>query len=80
MNTETEKDGFEKLKIMARIGELVSSLSAASSDIGDWKVIKCYEAKLLGEELPYDIKALMSERQKVRDEINKLQQQLKEYE
>lgn len=80
MNKETEKEDFGKLKIMARIGELVSSLSAASSDIGDWKVIKCYEAKLLGEELPYDINELMTERQKARDEINELQQQLKEYE
>ena len=41
MNTEQD---FERLKIEARIGELVSSLSAASSGIGDWKVIKCYEA------------------------------------
>lgn len=80
MNKGTEKEDFGKLKIMARIGELVSSLSAASSDIGDWKVIKCYEAKLLGEELPYDINELMTERQKARDEINELQQQLKEYE
>lgn len=76
----TEKEDFEKLKIMARIGELVSSLSAASSDIGDWKVIKCYEAKLLGEELPYDIDDLMAKRQKARNEINELQQKLKEYE
>ncbi len=77
MNTEQD---IERLKIEARIGELVSSLSAASSGIGDWKVIKCYEAKLLGEELPYDIDELMAKRQKARDEINELQQQLKEYE
>ncbi len=77
---DTEKDDFEKLKIQARIGELKSMLQAASSDIGDWKIIKCYEAKLQGEEEPYDIASLMSERQKVRDEINELQTKLEEYE
>lgn len=60
----------------ARIRELVSSLSAPSSAIGDWKVIKCYEAKLLGEELPYDLPELMAERQKARDEINRLQEEI----
>lgn len=77
---DTEKDDFEKLKIQARIGELKSMLQAASSDIGDWKIIKCYEAKLQGEEEPYDIASLMSERQKVRDEINELQTKLEEFE
>ncbi len=77
---DTEKDDFEKLKIQARIGELKSMLQAASSDIGDWKIIKCYEAKLQGDEDPYDIASLMAERQKVRDEINELQTKLEEYE
>lgn len=76
----TEKEDFEKLKIQARIGELKSMLQAASSDIGDWKIIKCYEAKLQGEEDPYDITSLMEERQKVRDEINDLQAKLAEHE
>lgn len=80
MNTETEKQYFERLRVEARIGELVSALSSSASAIGDWKVIKCYEAKLLGEELPYDIDDLMAKRQSARDEINELQEKLKEYE
>lgn len=62
--------------IEARIRELVSRLDAPTSDIGDWKVVKCYEAKLLDKELPYDLETLMSERQAVRDEINGLQAEL----
>lgn len=62
--------------IEARIRELVSRLDAPTSDIGDWKVVKCYEAKLLDKELPYDLETVMSERQAVRDEINGLQAEL----
>lgn len=62
--------------IEARIRELVSRLDAPTSDIGDWKVVKCYEAKLLNKELPYDLETLMSERQAARDEINELQAEL----
>lgn len=52
---------------------LRSSLLANTSEIGDWKIVKCMEAKLLGEELPYDINELNAERQKVRDRINELE-------
>ena len=44
----------------------------------DYKVIKCAEAKLLGEDLPYDIKTLHAERQAVRDKINAIQSELGE--
>lgn len=44
----------------------------------DYKVIKCSEAKLLGEDLPYDIKTLRAERQAVRDKINAIQSELGE--
>ena len=37
---------------------------------GDYKVIKCMEAFLCGEPLPYDIVALHAERQTLRDIIN----------
>ena len=40
----------------------------------DYKVIKCAECQLLGEELPYDIIQLHAERQAIRDEINRLEQ------
>ena len=42
----------------------------------DYKIIKCSEAQLLGEELPYDIASLHAERQALRDKINELEQQL----
>lgn len=44
------------------IGELGSS---------DYKIIKCMEAFLCGEPLPYDIVSLHAERQGLRDIINK---------
>lgn len=73
--TMNEKD-TRRETIEARIRELVSRLDAPTSDIGDWKVVKCYEAKLLDKELPYDLETLMSERQAARDEINRLQAEL----
>lgn len=39
----------------------------------DYKVIKCSEAQMAGEELPYDIVALHAERQALRDQINELE-------
>lgn len=39
----------------------------------DYKVIKCYEASLLGEQMPYDVKNLHNERQNIRNRINELQ-------
>ena len=55
---------------------LQSQLSSSASHIGDWKVIKCYEAKMQNEALPYDFDKLMADRQAVRDKINQLQQEL----
>lgn len=55
---------------------LMSQLSSTQSDIGDWKITKTYEARLKGEEDPYDINALMDARQEVRDRINELQQEI----
>ena len=46
----------------------------------DYKIIKCYEYSLIGEELPYDIEQLHIERQSIRDEINVLKEKLKEQE
>ena len=39
-------------------------------DLTDYKVIKCLEAVLCGEEMPYDIKALHEEREGYRRVIN----------
>ena len=52
-----------------QIAELKTQLSAT-----DYKVIKCAECQLLGEEMPYDVEELHAERQAIRDEINRLEQ------
>lgn len=43
----------------------------------DYKIIKCSEASLVGEELPYDIVTLHAERQAIRDQINELENLIK---
>lgn len=71
-----EQTAFEKTeladKLQSEINCLISKLAATNSPLGDWKIIKCYEYTLQGKELPYDLPALMKERQKIRDEINEL--------
>ena len=42
----------------------------------DYKIIKCYEASLVGEPLPYDVNALVQERNAWREEINQLEAML----
>ena len=69
--TEEERDAIE-----AQIRTLQSRLDAPTSNIGDWKIIKIYEARLSGESDPYDYDELKAARQTVRDEINALQAQL----
>jgi predicted nucleic acid-binding Zn-ribbon protein len=64
--------------IQAEIYMLMNKLSANSSDIGDWKISKIYEYRLQDKEDPYDLQALCDERQKVRDRINELQDELKQ--
>lgn len=51
-----------------QIAELKKQLSAT-----DYKVIKCAECQLLGQEMPYDVVALHAERQAFRDQINQLE-------
>ncbi|MBR1749966.1 MAG: hypothetical protein IJ740_03650 [Ruminococcus sp.] len=62
-------------RIAQEIRNLTCDLSA-----GDYKVIKCYEAQLVGEPMPYDMAAIHQERQAIRDRINYLQEQIKETE
>lgn len=51
-------------------------LSSATSEIGDYRIIKTYEARLNNEKDPYDTKSILAKRQEIRDKINTLQQQL----
>lgn len=62
---------FDKQKVQADIQALKDSLSES-----DYKITKCYEASLLGTELPYDIAELHAQRQAERDEINQLENML----
>ncbi len=69
-------DTMERDRIEGEIRTLISSLDAPTSPIGDWKVVKIYEARLKGDPDPYDYEELSAQRQEVRDRINELQSQL----
>lgn len=62
------------------ICNLKTKLSGDNSGVGDYKIVKTYEARLKGEADPYDTDTLLNERQAIRDEINKLQKELEELE
>lgn len=64
---------MENAKNSDKIAFLKGCLSCSESPVGDWKVIKIYEARMAGEEDPYDFDDLKSQRQAVRDKINELQ-------
>ena len=74
--TETEK-AEERQRLECEVNCLISQLTATNSPIGDWKVIKIYEARLQDEPDPYDFAELAAARQKVRDDINALQTKIK---
>ncbi len=76
MEKEENLIEIQKANLEGQIRSLVAELDSPTSPIGDWKVIKCYEAKLQEKELPYNLDSLMEERQAVRDQINELQTQL----
>lgn len=72
MNEKQEK--LEKYQAELRI--LHSKLQADTSDIGDWKIAKCMEYQLCGLEAPYDVQDLNAQRQKVRDKINSILEEI----
>lgn len=57
-----------ELDIKSRLRELNELLTQT-----DYKMIKCYEAFMAQEEMPYDFAALKTQRDEWRDEINVLQ-------
>lgn len=63
-------------KLEQKIRNLEADLSSTASEIGDWKIAKCMEYQANGLEIPYDIEQLHKKRQAVRDEINKIQEQI----
>lgn len=62
----------EKEKTQQEIWELKAKLSET-----DYKILKCTEASLCGKELPYDLDAVVSERDGWRAQINVLEEKLK---
>ena len=73
---KSKKTEIDRERIESEIRTLQSKLDAPTSDIGDWKIIKIYEARLSGESDPYDYAELKAARQAARDKINELQAQL----
>lgn len=72
-----DKNFAKRNALNAEMAQLMSNLSANTSSIGDWKVIKCYEARMQGLPDPYDFDELMVNRQAARDRINEIQVELK---
>lgn len=60
-HTETARD---------KIASLKNKLSAVNE-----KIIECNVCQIVGEEMTYDMTALIAERQKIREEINQLEQE-----
>jgi len=71
MNTEETRN-----MLNAEMAQLKSNLAANTSSIGDWKIIKIYEARMKGEEDPYDFNELSELRQAARDRINEIMEEL----
>lgn len=66
-----EDQNFSKRNALnAEKAQLMSSLAANTSPIGDWKVMKIYEARMRGEADPYDFDVLATQRQAARNRIN----------
>ena len=59
---------FDSQKVKQQICDLKQELLD-----GDYQIIKCYEALLMSQELPYDLNGIVAERQNKRDKINKLE-------
>ena len=72
-------DGWEEYTIPEPTEEEIANrekafeIRSAKTELAnsDYKIIKCMEAYLCGEDLPYDITELHAERNILRDNINK---------
>ena len=74
-----DKNFDKRNALRAELAELMSGLSANTSPIGDWKVIKVYEARMLGKEDPYDMEELAAKRQAGRDRSNEIKKEKKKH-
>lgn len=69
-------DDDRRQDLEAELRCLHSSLDASSSEIGDWKIIKIYEARLQGLPDPYDYEELAAQREAVRVRIREINEEL----
>lgn len=69
---DTIKFRYETLKDVQLLKREIDTLKQSLTD-SDYKIIKCYEATIAGEELPYDFNSLRAERQEARNRINELE-------
>ena len=67
---------YEKIQNLAYYKNQIKALKE-ELDNTDYKVIKCYEAFLVGEAMPYNAQDLHTTRQSIRDNINSLEVALK---
>ena len=65
-------------KKQQEIINLRCNLTSDVSEIGDYKIVKTYEARLQNEADPYDTTDLLKKRQEVRDKINQLESEVAE--
>lgn len=62
---------INQIQTLITINELKDELQSE-----DYKIIKCYEASLAGQDLPYDILELKNKRDALREQINELENSL----
>ena len=73
-----EDQNFDKRNALnAERAQLMSSLSANTSPIGDWKIAKIQEARMMGEADPYDVVELVNQRRAASIRINEIEIELK---
>ena len=75
LSGELIKKGEAVAAFALNLGAEIDAIKAELSET-DYQVIKCFEASLVGEELPYEIKALHTERDLKRAKINTLETNL----
>ena len=67
----------ERNALNAEMAQLMGNLSSSASPIGDWKLARIQEARLMGAPDPYDLNTLVKDRQDTRDRINEIEIELK---
>jgi hypothetical protein len=72
--TQEEIDADKPNERNVKIGRVEELKEYLKND--DYKIIKCYEAQLLNEQMPYNLQELLTQRKAWREEINNLEFQI----